>query len=305
MALIYALGVIPVLVAAGIAVGFWLFRSRRASIPGSTVRTFTAVGSGFALVVVLGYSFLTFWSFWVTSFSIDIYRAVWDLRFTLPLVLGIIALVLIAFPVRGSSAHGSAELSRRTPLSFSRSWWFIAFGVVFLLAVGLALAAGIASVPDDGGRYTMYFVHVGSMTVGTTIYGWFYSVPCLILLAVTIAVMATDLAVISRPALALDRDKDTAVRRVRALNIARVGTGAVLIHISAVLQSLASTSSVNAQLPSADAGQISVGTPFAALMTSLQVASLVVMVLGLALWFATLLSVIPVPHRARRRASTT
>ena len=213
MALIYALGVIPVLVAAGIPVALWLFRSRRAIIPGSTVRTFTVIGSGIALVVMLGYSFLTFWPFWATSFPIDIFMAVWDSRFTLPLVLGIIALALIAFPVRGSSAHGSAELSRRTPLSFARSWWFIASGVVILFAIALALAAGIASAPDDNGRYTMYFVHVGSMTAGTTIYGWFYSVPCLILLAVTIAVMATDLAVISRPALAIERTEVGQIRR--------------------------------------------------------------------------------------------
>jgi hypothetical protein len=305
MALLYVVGLIPVLVAAGIAVAFWLFQSRRAAVPDGTARTFTAAGSGFALLVILGYSLLTFWPFWMSSISIDTVMAVLDLRFTLPLVLGIFTLILIAVPVRGSGAYGSAELSRRTLLSFARSWWFIAFGVVFLLAVGLALAAGTASAPDDHGRYTMYFVHVGSMTAGSTIYGWFYSVPCLILLTVTVTVTVVDLAVISRPALALDRDKDIAIRRVRTLNVARVGTGAVLIHLAAVLHSLAATSSINAQLPTATAGRISVGTSFAALTTSLQVTSLVVTVLGLALWFSTLLSVIPAPHRARRRASIT
>lgn len=305
MTLVYVLAVMPVLLAAGIAVGFWLFRSREAAVPGGTVRTVTWIGSGIALVVVFGYSLLAFLPLWVSSISPDTVMAVSNSRYTLPLAVGIFTLLLISFPVRRSSAHGSAEMSRRTPLSFARPWWFVACGLVFLLALGLALVAGIASVPDDHGRYTMYFVHLGSMTAGTTIYGWFYSVPSLILLAVMAVVMVADLVVISRPALALARDKDVAVRRVRTLNVARVGTGAVLIHLSGVLSSLAATSSISAQLPTASAGQISVGTSFAALTASLQVTSAVFTVLGLALWFSTLLSVIPVPHRAGQRVSLT
>lgn len=301
----YGIALIPVVVAAIGAVGFWLFLSRREGVPRSTARTTTAVGSAFALVVAIGYLLFGAEPFWLNSTTIDALSTVLDLRFMFPLVLGIVVLVVLAFPARRQGTVGPAELSRRTPLSFARPWWLIVLGVLLLVALGLALAAGFASRPDDQGHYTMFRVELGTASAGTTIYGWFYSVPCLILLAVTVAVMAADLAVISRPALALDRNKDIAVRRVRALNVVRVGTGAVLMHLSAVLGSLAGTSSLYAtfgQTGTSTLGEVSVGTSFAALTTSLQVGSWVAMVLGFAFWFSTLLSVIPTPLRTRRRA---
>ena len=302
MTLFYSLSVAPVVIAAVVALVPWLLRAPRTSVATGAVRTSTAVAAGVILLVAIAFALVAIYPFWLNSLPLETILEEQDWRFVLPLILGLATLVVLAFPIGGNAVRGSAELSRRTPLSFARPWRFVVLGVLILISFGLALAAGSASRRDDRGHYTLYAVHVGSVTSETTIYGWFYSVPCLILLAAVAAVSMADLVLISRPALAAERDRDTAVRRMRCLNVVRVGSGAVLIHLSAVLLSLAGTSSLNTEVSTGTVGLVSVGSSFGALTAALEVTSAVVEALGLALWFSTLLSVFPTPLRSRESA---
>ena len=303
MGILYLIAVAPLVLAAAAAAAGWLITGRRVGVPTGLTRVLTVVGTSAALVVMIGYWLLQTLPSLAPAMLYDPDIAI-ALRYLVPLIAGGIALLVLAFPVRGSGSRSEgAELSRRTVLTFSRPWWFVAFGIVLLLTVTVALAAGSLSSPDEQGRYTLYVVRAGTASASTTIYGWHYSVPCLILVAALVGIMTVDLALISRPALALDRDRDVAVRRVRSLNIVRVGAGAVLLHLSAVLSSLGGTSALRAGVGTgaSTAGEINVGTSFAALTPLLYWAGAVVGVIGLALWFSALLSTMPAPANSRRR----
>jgi len=303
METLYLIAVTPLLLAAAGAVAGWLVTGRRVTVPTGLTRVLILVATVVALVVMIGYWLVRTIPSLAPSLSYDSDIAI-ALPYTVPLIAGGAALLVLAFPVRGRGTRSEgAELSRRTVLTFSRPWWFVAFGIVLLLTVAVALAGGAASSPDEQGRYTLYVVNAGTGWASTTIYGWHYSVPSLILIAALVGIMTVDLALISRPALAFDRDADVAVRRVRSLNVVRVGAGAVLLHLSAVLSSLAGTSSLQAGFSTGggDLGEVNVGTSFAALTPLLYWSGAVVGVIGLALWFAALLSTVPAPANSRRR----
>lgn len=76
-----------------------------------------------------------------------------------------------------------------------------------ILILLLTIVAGRASQPEEStGRYTMYFLDLGAgNSVGTGIYGWFYSIPSLILTGILILSTVVSLFLIARPALAEDR----------------------------------------------------------------------------------------------------
>ncbi|WP_457101476.1 hypothetical protein [Microbacterium sp. P5_E9] len=305
MGILHVIAFAPLLLAAGAAAAGWLIIGRRVAVPRGLTRVLIVVATSAALVVMIGYWLVSTAPWLLPSPSIEVVTAMMDLRYLTPLVVGGAALIILAFPVRGSGSRSEgAELSRRTVLTFSRPWWFVTFGIVLLLTVAVAVAAGVASSPDEQGRYTLYVVEVGTAAASTTIYGWHYSVPCLILLAALVGVMTIDLTLISRPAIAENRDEDVAVRRVRSLNVVRVGMGVVLLHLSAVLSSLAGTSTLSAGIGTGAgiAGEINVGTSFAALTPFLYWAGAVVGVIGLALWFSALLSAVPTPNSRRRVA---
>ena len=303
MEILYVIAITPLLLAAAAAAAGWLVTGRRLAVPTGLTRVLIVVATSAALAVMIGFWLVRTIPSLAPTLSYYAEIAITP-QYVVPLIAGGAALLTLAFPVRGGGGRSEgAELSRRTVLTFSRPWWLVAFGIVLLLTVAAALAAGIASSPDEQGSYTLYIVKAGTASASTTIYGWHYSVPCLILLAALVGIMTLDLALISRPALAMDRDEDVAVRRVRSLNVVRVGAGAVLLHLSAVLNSLAGTSGLRAGFGTGESGlgEVNVGTSFAALTPLLYWAGAVVGVIGLALWFSALLSTVPVPAKARRR----
>lgn len=220
-------------------------------------------------------------------------------RFAGPLLIGILGLVLLAFPVHSRGGRGVAELTRRSPVSFARARWFIAPGVVLALILLMSILAGAASQPDPStGRYTMYLVDLGGeMSMGTSIYGWFYSVPAMILTGVVIMVAITALSLLARPALAEDRPRDIRMRTIRARNIVVAGTGALVIHLSLILDALAGTASIRSQFATSE-GPMSSWTSFAALEPSLVTASELCAALGVALWTSVALAAVPAARRA-------
>ncbi len=288
-----------------LALVWWLFSGRRKSLPDGSNRVIPAL---VGVLLILGVSAQRLaGATLILPFKVPREVTDWymDDRFTGPLVLGILGLVFLAFPTKPRGGRGAATLTPRTPVSFGRWWWFAIPAVVVAFILLATIIAGIASSPDERtGRYTMYMVEIGGQQgMGTTIYGWYYSLPCLILLAILLALAYLDLFLISRPALRHDHIRDAYARKVRTRNVMAVTTGALLTHFGLILESLAGTSSLRSSFTGAG-GTVNSWTAFAALEPALSGASFVVLTLGVALWASVFLSAMLVPRGAKAMASS-
>ncbi len=215
-------------------------------------------------------------------------EALMDARFAAPLVGGIVAVVLLLLPISRRSMRGTAALSRRTLFSFGSRWWLIALLTLVAIVLGITAAAGAASQPDNLGHYRFYTIELGGVTMGTRIYGWYYSVPALVLLGLLVLAVLIVVASVARPPLAADDVTDAATRHWRTRNIFAVAGGAVLLHLSTILWSLAGTAMLHGGY-STPAGFVGAGTPFAVLETPLQVTSVMAETGGWFLWLVVLL----------------
>ncbi|MEI3868101.1 hypothetical protein V6S02_13545 [Microbacterium sp. CCNWLW134] len=278
------------------AVGWFALRGRRQALAGGTVRGVTlgvgAVGfASYLSTVLLGASFLFPVSLAVPFQLFDLSA---QYRFLIPLIVGIALVAALAFPWPSRRSAGVAELSRRGVFRFSRGRWFIAPLVVLGFILLLTIPAGLASRPDEAtGFYTAYVIELGGEnSVGTGIYGWFYSVPALVALAVLAVVTLGVLAAIARPRLGLNPAGESRTRQLRSRNVFVAATAALSLHLATVLQSLAGTASLRGSF-SSSIGTFSVWTPFAALEIVLTVGSYVAAALGAGLWAAVALSAVP------------
>ncbi|HEY4615940.1 MAG TPA: hypothetical protein VIG75_10790 [Citricoccus sp.] len=287
----------PVLAGPVVALAWWLVRGRQRGLPPGTNRVIPLVAGVVLLLGVAAETLLGMPLFLPFDVPMEVWTWYSDTRFAIPLLLGILGLTLLAFPVRHRSGRGTAQLSPRTPVSFGRRWWFITPGVLAVLIVAITVLTGSASQPEPTtGRYAVYFVDVGEQySMGTSIYGWFYSVPSLILLAILLATAYLDLVLIARPALGPDHDRDGQVRTVRTRNVLAVTSGALLVHLGMVLASLAGTASMRGEFTGPD-GTTPAWTTFAALEPAFSGASLVACALGVGLWATVLLSAVSARH---------
>jgi len=303
MAWLYFMVLGPVAAGIVLVVVWWLIWGRKMGLPASTAGA-SALAAGLILLFV---GVLVRLLAGPLALVLHIPTELWgwysDYRFTYPLVLGIIGLVIVALPVQARSGRGTAELAPRTPLSYAKGWWLITPAVVLALIVTFTIAAGAASQPDEvTGRYTMYLVDLGGeRAMGTSIYGWFYSVPCLILMGIMIAIATTNLVLIARPALDQNQERDVQTRIVRTRNVFLVGTGALLVHLGLICGSLAGTAMLRAGFSTSEGG-MTIWTTFAALQPALAGASRVAAALGFMLWVAVAVSAIP-PRRRRPTAT--
>lgn len=290
----------PVLTGLVLALVWWLLHGRTAGLPNGSGRVIPGM-TGLVLLLAVAFERLAGVPL-ALPFDVPMVLTAWhaDYRFVFPLILAILALVLLAFPAHPRAGRGAADLSPRTPTSFGRRWWFATPLVLVALVLLVTIIAGTASSPDPTtGRYMVYYVDLGAQhSMGTSIYGWFYSVPCLILLAILLAVAYLDLFLISRPALDHDHARDAYIRTARTRNILAVATGALLAHFGFILQSLAGTASMRGQFTAAG-GTVNSWTTFAALEPVLLGASFVLMTLGVAHWATVLLSAIPARQPAK------
>ncbi|MCE0508137.1 hypothetical protein LVJ59_03740 [Microbacterium sp. KKR3/1] len=232
----------------------------------------------------------------------------WDLgsRTALPLILGIVSVILLCFPSRSTQMDASAQLVPRTVRTFLRPRQPILLGGLATVAVALALAAGAASETNERGEYTRFSITLGSSgtSASTGIYGWHYSLPSLALLGVLLLATAIGWLLIPRPAWSYDIDRDTAIRRLRAANIARIACGAVLLHLAVVFSSLRGTASMMLSAQAGPLGMVSLGTPFAAMEPALFVAWALSTTAGIALWLLTALSGVPMGARTPSQVRT-
>lgn len=283
----------PVFAGILLALAWWLIWGRKRQLSGGGVGAFTLaagllLGGGGVGLLLLGTGLF--------PLHLPPEYFVWyqDYRFTTPLLLGIVGMVLLAFPVQGRSGRGVADLTPRTPLTFARGWWFVAPALLLALILSVTVTTGAASQPDPStGHYTMYFVDLGGeREMGSSIYGWYNSIPSLILTGVLIIVASVDLVLIARPTLAPNREHDVHIRRVRTRNVLAIGTSALLLHLGFILGSLAGTASIRSSFPTSE-GSVTFWTTFAGLQPVLVGASAVAAALGFALCVAVVLSAIP------------
>ena len=299
MAPVYALFLGPVAAALVLAVLIWLRSGSRGDrSPDAALRGWTIAAVAAPLLVVIGRQVLAIplvtlrLPFPVPGFLVGPW-------FVWPILLSLVALVLLLLPLPARRGQRAAELSRRTMWTFTSGRLFVWFVALLAVTVAVTVAAGLASEPDASGRYRTYSVQNGDFSMGTQIYGWYYSVPALLLLAVTVLVVIGVLILIARPPLALEenRERDMARRRLRSRNVLLTALAGVAAHLGVVLASLSATSTMRGSVP-ADAGGLShFGAPFAALTSALAIAGACLVTVGLTAWLSVLLSVIPIPRR--------
>lgn len=282
-----------------LALVWWLIWGRKAALPAGPVRGFTFAAG---LLVLLGEIVVRFVGANILlPFELPRFLGNWyaDYRFISPLLIGILGLVLLSFPVQERGGRGAADLTPRSPVSFARPRWFIAPSVLLVLILLITIIAGAVSQPEESsGRYMMYAVELGGeRSAGTSIYGWFYSVPSLIVTGVLMAMTIVALFLVARPALVEDRALDTDVRTIRTRNIVAAGTGALLLHLSLIFSSLAGTASIRGSFATSE-GPVRFWTSFSALGPALITASMLCAAFGVALWASVALSAIPAPRRA-------
>lgn len=212
-------------------------------------------------------------------------------RYIAPLVLTVVALALVIVPWPARGPRGSAQLAPRTMTTFAQKGWLWTAVVTVVMLLAVTAFSGFISSPDDAGRYVMYKVEISSSSsASSTVYGWWFAVPCLIAVGAIVALTALALLLISRPSLSTDANKDAATRTSRTGNVLAITSGGLLIHLGAVLSSLAGTSRLRTGFQGGSVGWVELGTSFAALGPVLLVASYACVVLGTAMWWFTLVS---------------
>ncbi|WP_394216359.1 hypothetical protein [Brachybacterium vulturis] len=271
---------------------------RRGARPVLVGRVPTAAMAGIAVLVMAVHPLLGAAPLWIDASS-ALWQSLIDSRFALPLLLGVLVLIPCAVVRPHSSTPTGPRLMPRTWRSFLSTWWLGALLGVLALIVGLTLASGMASQPNDAGEYTMYIVDVGPDAIGATIYGWHRSLVPSVLWVLLCAATWWTVSRIARAPLTTAQDADVTERRLRSTNAVRVALGALVLHLEAILHSLASTSRVTGSFASGERLPFSAGTPSSALTGALDVLAQVAGILGLALWVFTLLTAVPAPSASR------
>ena len=258
----------------------------------------TAVVLLFVLAAEIAYGAWGAFPSWIPDFGEETYLVMLLASFLVPLVLTGLALLVLMAQVPSSHQRGPAELAPRTLATFASRLWMISAVSVTGAVLIVTVFAGLASSVDEQGRYLIYGVAASSSTsASTNIYGWWFSAPSLITIAVLLALTFIAILLLTRPPLSVNRDRDVEVRKVRVRNVLSVFTGGLLMHLGAVLMSLYGTSTLRLRFPAGASGQVELGTSFAAIGPGLLIASYVVTVLGYASWWSVLLSAVRIPTR--------
>ncbi|MBH0130182.1 hypothetical protein [Salinibacterium sp. NK8237] len=283
-----------------LAVVWYLARGRAGRLPTGLTAAVTVTATSLALACLLYLNAAI--GFPVLRPPLSEHLPLWVLEMSIlwALAIGILAVALLAIPIGAHTPRGHASLTRRTPFSFGPRWWFAGISTIVGTIVTVSVLAGLASEPDEEGLWRNYTVDAGSsISFGTRIYGWYYSVPALILLAALIAVTIVALWLIARPSLSTNHDDDVRMRNLRTRNVVAIASGALLIHLGSIFTSLSNTALLRGGAAIGDSGWGSWTTPFAAMQPALLHVGLGIGALGYALWFGVLLSAV-----FMRRATT-
>ncbi|MBH0053049.1 hypothetical protein I6E74_02555 [Salinibacterium sp. SWN139] len=293
-------GLRTAIIGLAIAVAWWAIGGRKDRLPTGAVATATLSAAGLALVPMMYLLAASVGFFGPRPLLVEqFWYWVFERRISWSLVLGAVAIAVLTVPIHTRVARGQATLTHRTPFSFGHRWWFGGTASIIGAIVTVTVLAGLASEPDPEGLWRSFTVEgANGSTFGTTIYGWYYSLPALALLAALIAVTLTALWIIARPPISAGHSSDVWMRQLRTRNVLAVASGALSLHLGMIFNSLASTATLRGGETVGSTGWASWGTPFEAMQPALTFLGLVAMSLGFALWFGILLSAIP-----RRRGS--
>lgn len=289
----------PFLLAALTAVVIRVLSRRPAPPLGPRLSLFTAISG---LLPVLVMAAITAGITWPNATAgVDL-----GTRASLPLILGVVAMCLLLVPDRSPRRpNATTRIKPRGVMSSLQTRWIVSV-VTILLVIGLlTVAAGVASIQDDLGRFTEYRIHLGTTggSAVTGIYGWHHSAPAMLALTVLAAVTAIGWLSVPRLAPTEDSAQDALVRTVRASNMGRIACGALLVHLSVVLRSLGGTAMMRATAHTAELGVVSATTPFAALAPALWWSGWLTLAAGLALWIFSALTALPIRTRRFTAAS--
>jgi len=297
LSLSWVLAGIPLLVGGLLAVGVWAVRRRGEVRLSGRLGAFAIVGGLLPVLVNSGESLLLVAP---DPFDETAWLGIRQAQYATPVVAGIVAVAVLAIPGRRRPPGSAAEIARRTAFTFVSTGRLAGLIAATLVTIAVTVAAGAASAPDSAGRYTSFSLRLGSVTAGTTIYGWFFSLPSLAALAILLAATILALARIARPPLGEAREHEAAIRRIRSRNVVAAATAAIAFHLSSVFDSLAGTSMLAGTVPSREAGTITVRTTFAALTPVLSVGWIVLACLAVALCAGVALAAARRPARLGR-----
>ncbi|MGP9538584.1 hypothetical protein ACT3SP_11265 [Brachybacterium sp. AOP43-C2-M15] len=226
------------------------------------------------------------------AFSAYPFELLATVRYLLPLALGVLVVLALAVPAPQEGSVG-ASLARRTWSSFvPRAWTAVVLGVLGVV-LAVTVAAGLASRPDEEGRYTRYDFGFDSSSMSTDFYGWHHSSGPLLCLVLLLAVTVAAWTVIARPphpAERADLEEDVDRRRLRSTNVARIATGAMLLHLATVLGDLAGTAASSLTASAGSGEHFRSVPPFASLAPLMELGALLAGAIGLGLWVFTTLS---------------
>ncbi|GAA1308738.1 hypothetical protein [Brachybacterium tyrofermentans] len=262
----------------------------------------TALAAGASSLIMIVFSTSPLIPMYVTdlqSFPWDVYAAV---RFVLPLALGVLTVLLLGLPARDRRSNG-AQLTRRTWTSFLSGPWMVTLGIVLALVVTITVATGLVSERDEAGHFTRYVIELGSGGAETDFYGWHYSLAPMITLVILLAATVMAWAGIARPPHPEDVEQDIAQRRLRSTNVARITTGALLLHLASVLRLLKSTSTMSLTVGAESGEHFSTGSAFSDLAPFLEYGAPLLAAIGLGLWVYTALTALPRSARTSRESA--
>lgn len=251
----------------------------------------TALAAGVAALVIIvarGGAAVATYAISISAFPWEGYDMV---RYLLPLVLGILVILVLAIPPRRERA-GGARLTRRTWSSFVGRPWIITLLLVLGIVLAVTVATGLASSRDEEGHYTQYVLDAGFGALEVPFYGWHTSAGPLVALVVLLVATFLAWSAIARPPYSEDLEGDVARRRQRSTNVARVAAGAMLLHLSTVLGSVAQIASGSLFSFDEDGNRFDAWMPFASLSTALQAGCLLAGAIGLGLWVVTALTAV-------------
>jgi len=258
----------------------------------------TALLAGAVPVIAFILARLLVW-WWSPSIRIEGAHELGRFTAVLPLALGILAVLLLMGRPPRRQRTTSADLSPRTVRTFLRGPWIAGVLAVAALVLALTIALGVPSRRDSEGRYTQRWEAIGTngTRAGFDAYGWYYSAPAMITLALLLAVTAIAWWSIPRPAWDGPVERDAALRRLRAANVGRAALGAMLVHLGFVLSQLRGVATTASELLSTQEGTITIPSPLAAMAPVFAWASPAAEAVGLALWILVALSAVPTPAR--------
>lgn len=178
----------------------------------------------------------------IRGYVLDLSGSVSWWRHATPMFCAIVSIALVAGMIllRGAKPSEAVvvPMTRRTWLSFGPQAGVAAAAIVMLALLGTTIAAGLASTPDDQGRFTMLDLPVPNEPTMDPLrlpfYGWAYGVPVLVCLcALAVATGALLKGNAARPFL---RPETVAAERLVRRGVAQ---GAVSIALAAMLLALA------------------------------------------------------------------